>query len=80
MYNKPNLRLSVEAMLYRIRVGYPWRDTPDMLWQMVCNIQAIPLLVLDVHNTSFNATKVGAEKHCQLTFDILNTVKGFVDR
>lgn len=26
IYNKPNLRLYVEGMLYRIRVGCPWRD------------------------------------------------------
>ena len=28
IYNKPNLRMMVEAMLYRMRVGYPWRDLP----------------------------------------------------
>ena len=28
IYNKPNLRRTVEAMLYRIRVGCPWRDLP----------------------------------------------------
>lgn len=28
IYNKPNLRLMVEAMLYRMRVGCPWRDLP----------------------------------------------------
>ena len=28
IYNKPDLRLSVEGMLYRIRVGCPWRDLP----------------------------------------------------
>lgn len=25
IYNKPNLRMMVEAMLYRMRVGCPWR-------------------------------------------------------
>ena len=29
VYNKPNLRRTVEGMLYRIRVGCPWRDLPS---------------------------------------------------
>lgn len=24
--DKPNLRIMLEGMLYRIRVGYPWQD------------------------------------------------------
>ncbi|CZH10734.1 Uncharacterised protein [Legionella pneumophila] len=28
IYDKPNLRMVVEAMLYRIWVGCPWRDLP----------------------------------------------------
>ena len=28
IYDKPGLRLMVEAMLYRMRVGCPWRDLP----------------------------------------------------
>jgi len=28
IYDKPNLRTIVEAMLYRMRVGCPWRDLP----------------------------------------------------
>lgn len=28
IYDKPGLRLMVEAMLYRVRVGCPWRDLP----------------------------------------------------
>ncbi len=28
IYNKPNLRMIVEAMLYRMRVGCPWCDLP----------------------------------------------------
>jgi hypothetical protein len=28
IYEKPNLRMIVEAMLYRMRVGCPWRDLP----------------------------------------------------
>lgn len=28
IYDKPNLRMIVEAILYRMRVGCPWRDLP----------------------------------------------------
>ena len=28
IYNKRNLRMTVEGMLYRMRVGCPWRDLP----------------------------------------------------
>ena len=28
IYNKPNLRLTIEGILYRIRTGCPWRDLP----------------------------------------------------
>ena len=28
VYDKPNLRMMVEGMLYRMRVGCPWRDLP----------------------------------------------------
>jgi len=28
IYNKPDLRMTVEGMLYRIRTGCPWRDLP----------------------------------------------------
>ncbi|MFO7578750.1 MAG: transposase, partial [Nitrosomonas halophila] len=28
IYNKRNLRLTVEGILYRMRVGCPWRDLP----------------------------------------------------
>ena len=28
IYDKPNLRMIVEAMLYRMGVGCPWRDLP----------------------------------------------------
>ena len=28
VYKKPNLRMMVEGMLYRMRVGCPWRDLP----------------------------------------------------
>ncbi|SDZ05569.1 Putative transposase of IS4/5 family [Nitrosomonas sp. Nm33] len=30
IYNKRNLRMTVEGMLYRMRVGCPWRDLPDV--------------------------------------------------
>ena len=29
IYNKRNLRLTVEGILYRLRVGCPWRDLPQ---------------------------------------------------
>jgi transposase len=29
IYNKRNLRMTVESMLYRMRVGCSWRDLPD---------------------------------------------------
>ena len=28
IYNKPTLRTVIEGMLYRMRVGCPWRDLP----------------------------------------------------
>ena len=30
IYDKPNLRMMVEGMLYRMRVGCPWRDLPSV--------------------------------------------------
>lgn len=30
IYDKPNLRMMVEGMLYRMRVGCPWRDVPSV--------------------------------------------------
>lgn len=29
IYDKPNLRNTLEGMLFRIRVDYPWRDIPE---------------------------------------------------
>jgi len=29
IYHKPDLRMTVEGMLYRMRVGCPWRDLPS---------------------------------------------------
>jgi len=29
IYDKPNLRIVVEGILYRMRVGCPWRDLPE---------------------------------------------------
>lgn len=28
LYDKPNLRKTVEGILYRMQVGLPWRDLP----------------------------------------------------
>ena len=28
VYNKPEHRMTVEGILYRMRVGCPWRDIP----------------------------------------------------
>ena len=33
IYNKPQLRLDIEGMLYRIRTGCPWRDLPKEFGQ-----------------------------------------------
>jgi transposase len=37
IYDKPNLRMMVEGMLYRMRVGCPWRDLPSKfgLWNSI---------------------------------------------
>jgi transposase len=37
IYDKPDLRLTVEGMLYRIRTGCPWRDMPSVFggWNAV---------------------------------------------
>jgi transposase len=37
IYNKPDLRLTVEGMFYRMRVGCPWRDLPKVFggWNRV---------------------------------------------
>jgi transposase len=29
IYNKRDLRMTVEGMLYRMRTGCPWRDLPE---------------------------------------------------
>ncbi|WP_460431450.1 transposase, partial [Azotobacter salinestris] len=29
IYHKPDLRMTVEGMLYRMRAGGPWRDLPS---------------------------------------------------
>ncbi|SEQ01014.1 Putative transposase of IS4/5 family [Nitrosomonas ureae] len=38
IYNKRNLRMTVEGMLYRMRVGRPWRDLPEAFgsWNSIC--------------------------------------------
>lgn len=37
IYDKPIFLLNVEGMLYRMRVGCPWRDLPDFFgcWNMI---------------------------------------------
>ncbi len=37
IYDKPNLRMTVEGILYRMRVGCPWRDLPPIFgfWNSV---------------------------------------------
>jgi hypothetical protein len=37
IYDKPNLRMMVEGMLYRMRAGCPWRDLPSIfgLWNSI---------------------------------------------
>ena len=37
IYDKPDLRLTVEGMLYRLRTGCPWRDLPNVFgpWNKV---------------------------------------------
>jgi transposase len=37
IYDKPNLMIMVEGMLYRMRVGCPWRDLPSIFgfWNSV---------------------------------------------
>lgn len=29
IYDKPTLRLTVEGIIYKLRVGCPWRDVPE---------------------------------------------------
>ena len=38
IYNKRNLRMTVEGMLYRMRVGCLWRDLPKAFgrWNSIC--------------------------------------------
>lgn len=37
IYDKRNLRMMVEGILYRMRVGCPWRDIPEQFgnWNSV---------------------------------------------
>jgi transposase len=32
IYDKPDIRHTVEAILYKMRVGCPWRDLPQGCW------------------------------------------------
>jgi transposase len=55
IYDKPTLRLIVEAMLYRMRVGCPWRDLPaefggwNSMYQQFNNKFEINHLILLYH-------------------------------
>ncbi len=35
IYDQPNLRKTVEGILYRMRTGLPWRDLPSFLCSLV---------------------------------------------
>jgi transposase len=41
IYNKRNLRMTVEGMLYRMRVGCPWRDLALGIWKLEFHLQKI---------------------------------------
>jgi len=38
IYNKRDLQMTVEGMLYRMRTGCPWRDLPEAFgnWNKIC--------------------------------------------
>lgn len=42
VYDKPNLRMTIEGILYRIRTGCPWRDLP-LAFGDWCAIHELPL-------------------------------------
>ena len=46
IYDKSNLRMIVEAMLYRMRVGCPWRDLPVDFGCKEFNLSTIQSLVI----------------------------------
>lgn len=33
IYNKRDLRTTIESMLYRMRTGCPWRDLPEVVYK-----------------------------------------------
>ncbi len=39
IYNKPNLRNTIEGILYRMRTGLPWRDLPDFFGKWIAIYQ-----------------------------------------
>ncbi len=49
IYNKRNLRMTVEGMLYRMRVGCPWRDLPKAfgIWQLEFHLQKVQRVVIE---------------------------------
>ncbi len=47
IYNKRNLRMTVEGVLYRMRVGCPWRDLALSVWMLEFHLQKIQCLVIE---------------------------------
>ncbi|SFF04808.1 Putative transposase of IS4/5 family [Nitrosomonas sp. Nm166] len=47
IYNKRNLRMTVEGMLYRMRVGCPWRNLTLGFWMLEFHLQKIQCLVIE---------------------------------
>ena len=43
IYDKGNLRLTVEGVLYRMRVGCPWRDLPTYLASPIPSIRHLSI-------------------------------------
>ena len=39
IYNKPNLRNTIEGILYRMHTGLPWRDLPDFFGKWIAIYQ-----------------------------------------
>jgi len=41
LYDKPNLRSTIEAILYRMRTGCPWRDNSRHFRQVSNDLQLL---------------------------------------
>ena len=39
IYDKGNLRQTVEGVLYRMRIGCPWRDLPEYFGSLIPSIK-----------------------------------------